>query len=1142
MAEIDFSIVNQDDVRQELIELLKLTDSFENADFKATNMNALVNLMSYNSELFGYYINQIANEPYIDSAKLYKNINRVANNLGYNPIGKGSSQVEVVSNISSDYSLSHEEGYIEIPSYSTFTSSKSTSNGDSLIYTNTKPLLVQILQFGTRAVKASDFSYNGIIDNSGAISASKLKMEVTEERALYIVQNDQIHSTVDKPLSIIQSGNLPSLSIDTEYSLVLKFISNDWVLEIDTPNDVAVTNEIAKFYVNGQGEVKFQRTSTAGLMSIGRIGYRNLEYVKFSGIGSTARPDLLNRLQMKIDRFSPTVQIMYNGEILSFDSQDSEVVITSDVIPGNFFRKNTNVFVTLDLTDIRAVNYGAVLRLKTSEELTSSDVILIELPVDSDTFEEVSNGVGDLKLAKNKFKSQEESTSVIKNGSVTFAKGETRKRVTFDSPYNFGLKTATIPADSSTSYSIKLTADQNVKSVIKGKTTSGFIIEVDNDSDFDGTITWKTISYGREVAEEKVVNTSSISQLVNVEQGYTALIQPNKNVNVWVDQVTEGLKIASDTSFVGEVDYLIIPNDTSISLDSFEQAGEVYVPNGADEIEVKFDTRTKDNTYRLFLQPDSKVNVWMERKTTEGFILRVQRGTEYEGVVTWQLHEGILSGTIEFKGGDLVQDYEVNKNIQDITEKQELGLLVQGEPQISMINQGGFINTDVNGLTLDYDSDLSINPGLSIVVNRSDISYNFIRVFVKIDGEWTEFIESKNFSSDIKSDSKIFYVRINKDQNISIKFGNNDFRGLDVLDKDVAIIGLKTYGSEGNIGENLLVSEIDPELNFNFSNVDANQIEDSLYEKLRIFSSNGFAIDRVVKDNNGVVLTSDDVNIIQIGQGVFGTEAEGVEDIRKNAKSSYISQDRIVSNTDYRNKILGEFSEFIIDVQVFNYIEAKESGLISAEEVAKYYFNTLFIMAIPSRDTSFSVNQKNLIKSFIDNRMKKQATIETVILEPTFVSVDVTGTFKVNVDASPLDVQNNIIKGVTDFFDRRNRSLGETLDIFNLKKGIDTSGLKALELSMYKDKDDKFSSSDYDVDIKYDEYQDKFQDVEDSKLKDLLNSELKNLIDKGLITLNQPLFDVENKEGNRIYPYSNELSFGRFEFPILGGLSLERKL
>ena len=1142
MADIDFSIVNQEDVRQELVELLKLTPTFKNADFEATNMSGLLNLMSYNAELFGFYINQIANEPYIDSAKLYKNINRVANNLGYNPIGKSSAQIEIVSDISRNYSLSNEEGYIEIPAYSKFTSSKTTSNGDDLYFTNTKPLLIQVLQFGTRPVKDTDFIYNGAIGEDGSISSSKMRIQATEERSLYIVQNEEIDSVLEKSISIIESTSIENFQINTEYSLVLKLIENEYKLEIAPANTTPVANEIAVFYINEKGEVKFQRTTTSGLLSIGRLGYRNLDRVRFSGTGTIARPDILSRLQMTIPQYSPTVQVMYNGEIISFDSQDAEVVIQSDTIAGNSFRKNADVYVTLELTDRRAKHYGAKLTLKTSDEIVDSDVILIILPINDETFEEVSNGVGDFVLSKNVFSSAETTSSVIKNGSVSFSAGETRKRVVFDTPYNFGLNTSSIPIDSAQDYSIAMTPNANVKVFPTDKTTNGFIIQVNEDANFVGDIIWKTISYESETTEERVVNVNELSQLVNIEQGYTAIIQPNQNVNTWVSQVTEGLKIVSDTSFFGEVDYLIIPNDSSIALNSFEQTGEVYVPNGAEEIEVTFDTRTKNNDYRLFLQADGNVKVWFERKTTEGFILKIQKGTGYKGVVTWQLHEGLLSGTIQFRGGQLVKDFDIQKQIQDITEKQQLGFMVEGEPQISLINQGGFIEDNVNGLSLDYDSDLTINPGLSVICTRSDISYNFMRVFVKIDGTWTEFTEAKNMTEDITPTSKVFYVRVNKDQNISIKFGNGDYRGLDVLQNNVAIVGLKTFGSEGNIGENVLVREINPDLNFNLSNVDPNLIEPNLYAKLRIFTSNGQAVEeRVVKDNQDRTLIDTNVTVIQIGQGIFGTEPEGVEDIRKNAKSSYITQDRIVSNTDYRNKIMGEFSEFIVDVQVFNYLEAQESGLITEEEIARYYFNSLFIMAIPSFGTSFSTNQKNLIKRFIDDRMKKQTTIETLILEPTFVPVDVIGTYRVSFDASPLEVQNNIVKGVNDYFDRRNRSLGETIETFSLKNSIDTTGITSLELKMYKDADDKYSTSDYDIDIKFDEYQDRFQDIQDENLKNRLNSELKNLIDKGLVTINQPLFDVADSEGNRNYPFSSDLTFGRFEFPIMGDLSLERR-
>jgi hypothetical protein len=39
----------------------------------------LANVLAYNAELYTFYLNQVANEVYLDTAKLYKNVNRISN-------------------------------------------------------------------------------------------------------------------------------------------------------------------------------------------------------------------------------------------------------------------------------------------------------------------------------------------------------------------------------------------------------------------------------------------------------------------------------------------------------------------------------------------------------------------------------------------------------------------------------------------------------------------------------------------------------------------------------------------------------------------------------------------------------------------------------------------------------------------------------------------------------------------------------------------------------------------------------------------------------------------------------------------------------------------------------------------------------
>ena len=163
---IDYTLVSQDEVRAELINLLRRTPAFKDANFQGSNLYELVNVLSYNSALFGYYLNQIANEPFIESAKLYKNINRIANTLLYNPIGQSSSSVEIVSRLSKEYVLTNNEGFIEIPTYSQFPSKLATSSGTNFVFTNEEPIIIQVRQYGVSFLRQSHIKYTGNILSS----------------------------------------------------------------------------------------------------------------------------------------------------------------------------------------------------------------------------------------------------------------------------------------------------------------------------------------------------------------------------------------------------------------------------------------------------------------------------------------------------------------------------------------------------------------------------------------------------------------------------------------------------------------------------------------------------------------------------------------------------------------------------------------------------------------------------------------------------------------------------------------------------------------------------------------------------------------------------------------------------------------
>jgi len=1130
MATIDYTKIDQDEVLEELISLLRQTPSFKNANFAGTVLYDLANAMGYNASLFGFYLNNIANEPFLDTARQYKNINRIANSLLYFPIGKGSAQVGIASKISKEYVLNNTEGFIEIPTYSQFVSSRLSSTGETFGFINEKPLVVQVTQFGMSFVKETNLEYIGEVFTGGLLDVKKIVIRGQTKNPIQIVEDQNTVFVVEKTITSDAHETLNEFKINTIYSLVTRKIDGEYFLSIMPKTSSTLTYEILRFKVNSDRSITVTQNFSQNKMYLGRLGFRNLVHTKFEAIPLKGKSNKVGRIRFIIPRYSPAFEVLYNGEVFSFSSDSEDVIIQSDDIQDGTFVVGQNLNVVLDLTDVTKQYYGAELRLKADSQLVNSDIVIGV--IDSDQIDGGSIEV----ISNNTFIGE------VKQGKVEFLPGEISKRVVFDNAYDFGLSSTDIPFNSNKNYSILIYINDNVKTFYSEKKTNGFVINIEPDRGFEGTVYWKAMAYESTSTQEKIVDIGDLAVAFDTTKGYSVLLQPGLNVLTWVSDISnDGFKVVSDTSFVGSVDYLIIPeSDISKSPDPVD-VGTVFVSRGETEIEVSFNKPRTTTEYSVFLQPENNVNVWHQAKSANGFIIRIETDVDFSGKVDWQIYESDLSGSINFGGSDAFQG-NLNVNYVDLPETSFMGFVQQGLPKITSIEENGNIKNGINGLEFDYDTDITINPGLSFEIQNQDISYNNIRVFVKTEDTWSQWTEAKNFKQSITKDSPVFHVRVNKDKKISLKFGNDDLRGKSPLGSKISIIGLETIGEEGNIGENVLETQIIGSLNFETSNIVTQDVEEALIDLIKIkrdafFSGNSSS---VLLDYLGNEVDSSKISVVQVGVGMFGSEPEGVESIRHNAKLSHTSQERLVTKEDYKSLIFGKFSNFIVDLEVFNFKEAAAAGLIPQGENPFNFFNTLFFMMIPSFGTGFTLAQRETINTFLSDNIRKHVTVDAIILEPTFIPIDVIISYANQIDFSPLEVRNNISSGVLEFFKRENRKLGETITLYSIGQNIIQTGMTKFNMQIIKDEESQFTPSDYDVDIRPSEFEDKFADVQQKKLEEAIQKEIRNLIGKGLIELKQPLFDVQQPSGQREWKFTGDIVLNRFEFPILGDLVIER--
>lgn len=103
MAEqqIQISDLKFDSIKASLVSYMKSKDIFKDYDFEGSAMRTLIDLLAYNTFYYGYYSNMIANEMFLDTAKLEDSLISLTKPLGYLLSNSASSYASVrVTNLS----------------------------------------------------------------------------------------------------------------------------------------------------------------------------------------------------------------------------------------------------------------------------------------------------------------------------------------------------------------------------------------------------------------------------------------------------------------------------------------------------------------------------------------------------------------------------------------------------------------------------------------------------------------------------------------------------------------------------------------------------------------------------------------------------------------------------------------------------------------------------------------------------------------------------------------------------------------------------------------------------------------------------------------------------------------------------------
>lgn len=194
---------------------LRSQDTFKDYNFEGSGMSVLLDLLAYNTQYNAYYLNQVANEMFLDSATQRASVISQSKLLNYTPRSAIAPTAEVnvvVTGITGDTSLT-------LPAYSPFLSS--SINSVNYNFVNTDSYTVNVVN-GTA-------TFNNVEIKQGVVSSYSYTVDNTSNPSLVFQIPDETVDTTTLQVIVQQSLSNSSYLI---YNLASEFLTLDGTSEV----------------------------------------------------------------------------------------------------------------------------------------------------------------------------------------------------------------------------------------------------------------------------------------------------------------------------------------------------------------------------------------------------------------------------------------------------------------------------------------------------------------------------------------------------------------------------------------------------------------------------------------------------------------------------------------------------------------------------------------------------------------------------------------------------------------------------------------------------------------------------------------------------------------------------------------------
>ena len=341
------------------------------------------------------------------------------------------------------------------------------------------------------------------------------------------------------------------------------------------------------------------------------------------------------------------------------------------------------------------------------------------------------------------------------------------------------------------------------------------------------------------------------------------------------------------------------------------------------------------------------------------------------------------------------------------------------------------------------------NEVVTLSLGNNTPDHNSFSLFVKEpDGTWEEWDEVNSlFLSD--SDAKEFEI-LYTGSGYELKLGDGINGYVPPVNSRLQIYYLAVNSTDALLSSNEVTEPL-----VRFSTTRLNNI-----------------LSEISVGQRGVYINSvsDFFDVVNTTESTQRVLPETVEDIRRNAPNNFLTQNRLVSSTDYSSFISNNFSSFVSDVIVMNneeyldtymsyfYDQGINNPLLEKRALFNQInfadsvnYNNVYFFVIPKNGDYLSEVQKSLIVEKV--KPLKTLTSEFIPADPIYinyaVAIPVDALDFEDIDASSIriirsvntnknreEIRQEVYNTIKDYFTERAKTFENTVDVTQLNTAI----------------------------------------------------------------------------------------------------------